>query len=188
MKRIALILAGGRSRRFGTDKLAACLGGVPLIHYVVRALVPLHDAVYIAGPPEKWRPLGLPVIPDREPFQGPLAVLAYLEESLTYEKILMVAGDMPFLSPCLIDTLWSAATGPIALFKDSDRPSPLPGIYDRLAAKCARKLLERKRRDLKALLEDRALSAAILPLPPSARALTNINTPADLQSLQLKKS
>ncbi|MGH2499776.1 MAG: NTP transferase domain-containing protein, partial [Candidatus Limnocylindria bacterium] len=35
-----ILLAGGRSSRFGADKLAADVGGVPLLH---RAIAPLAE-------------------------------------------------------------------------------------------------------------------------------------------------
>jgi molybdopterin-guanine dinucleotide biosynthesis protein A len=43
------VLAGGQSRRFGSDKALAMLGGVPLIERAVAALAPWCDEVVIVG-------------------------------------------------------------------------------------------------------------------------------------------
>lgn len=45
-----LLLAAGRSRRFGADKLCAKLGGKAIIRWSVGALSPL-DSVYVVIPP-----------------------------------------------------------------------------------------------------------------------------------------
>jgi len=82
----AIVLAGGRSSRFGRDKLAEPLAGRPLLDHAVRSVAGVARDVVILGP-------GLPVsspagsmavprgvtvrfVPDAEPFAGPLVALA----------------------------------------------------------------------------------------------------------------
>jgi molybdopterin-guanine dinucleotide biosynthesis protein A len=43
--RNGIVLAGGRSTRFGSDKLAASLDGVPLVRRAVDALAAVTDGV-----------------------------------------------------------------------------------------------------------------------------------------------
>ncbi|MFN8623891.1 MAG: NTP transferase domain-containing protein, partial [Chloroflexota bacterium] len=48
----AIVLAGGRASRFGADKLAASLDGVPLLHHAVRAVSAVPGAtevIVVAG-------------------------------------------------------------------------------------------------------------------------------------------
>src|SRR5690242_5618158 len=73
---VAVLLAGGRSSRFGTDKSLAVLGGKTLVARVAERLAPQVDAMVISanGDPIRFAFLGLPVVSDREElgaFSGP---------------------------------------------------------------------------------------------------------------------
>ena len=46
----AIVLAGGRSSRFGKDKLAAALGDTSVLAATIEAVAPLADRVIVAGP------------------------------------------------------------------------------------------------------------------------------------------
>jgi len=69
----AVVLAGGESRRFGTDKLAAVVDGLPLLDRAVEAL-PTEVTLIVVGPE---RPLRRPATFVREdpPGGGPAAAL-----------------------------------------------------------------------------------------------------------------
>src|SRR5688500_9642629 len=92
----AVVLAGGESRRFGTDKLAAVVDGLPLLD---RAVEPLPDEVtlIIAGPE---RPLRRPATFVREDpvGGGPAAALvAGLRRALQtpVDAIIVFPADAP---------------------------------------------------------------------------------------------
>jgi molybdopterin-guanine dinucleotide biosynthesis protein A len=73
MKILGAILAGGQSRRFGSDKAAALFLGKPLIEHVADALRPQVDAMVVAG--RDWP--GLESVADLpEAGLGPLGGLA----------------------------------------------------------------------------------------------------------------
>lgn len=66
---LGAIIAGGRSRRFGSDKALAEIGGKTLIDHVADALAAQTDALIVCG--RDWP--GLTSVPDRPaPDQGPL--------------------------------------------------------------------------------------------------------------------
>ena len=76
-----IIVAGGLSRRFGSDKASASLRGRPLLQWVRDALAPVVDeivAVTAAGQalPPMHPAIPVTVVEDREPERGPLAGLA----------------------------------------------------------------------------------------------------------------
>jgi molybdenum cofactor cytidylyltransferase len=48
----ALLLAAGRSRRFGADKLVAALGDRPVMRWSAETLVQCTDRTYVVVPPE----------------------------------------------------------------------------------------------------------------------------------------
>ena len=69
---LGAVLAGGASRRFGSDKALAPLGGAPMLDHVVRALAPQVAELVICG--RSWRDLR--TLPDAAPERiGPLAGL-----------------------------------------------------------------------------------------------------------------
>lgn len=69
---LGAIIAGGQSRRFGSDKALAEIGGKPLLDHVAEALRRQTDALIVCG--REWP--GATSIPDRPaPDQGPLGGL-----------------------------------------------------------------------------------------------------------------
>ncbi len=60
MRVLGAVLAGGQSRRFGSDKAQALLHGQPLIDHVIQALQPQVDALIIVG--RAWK--DHPMVPD----------------------------------------------------------------------------------------------------------------------------
>ncbi len=66
-----VILAGGRSRRFGSDKMSAHLLGIPLVERVAARARSQVAQLVLSG----RAVAGLPAIPDRVPGQGPLSAL-----------------------------------------------------------------------------------------------------------------
>ncbi|HQP30898.1 MAG TPA: NTP transferase domain-containing protein, partial [Deltaproteobacteria bacterium] len=45
-----VILMGGKSRRFGQDKVMATIGDKPLIEHVIEAIAPLMEDIILIGP------------------------------------------------------------------------------------------------------------------------------------------
>lgn len=94
MRILGAIIAGGASRRFGSDKAAADLGGRPMIEHVITGLAPQVDALRICG--RRWR--DLPMLEDRpEPGLGPLGGLyAALSDAqgMGYDGVLCVPVDV----------------------------------------------------------------------------------------------
>ena len=101
----AIILAGGQSRRFGSDKALVPIGGVPLIERVMDAAEAACPCVFIiANEPEKYvrYKSRAEILRDEIPDQGPLGGLyTGLLASPDIDNILLPC-DAPFISPDLI--------------------------------------------------------------------------------------
>ena len=105
-----VVLAGGESRRFGTDKLAADLDGRPLLDATL-ASVPAGLPVVVVGPE---RPVVREVAFAREdpPGGGPgAALVAGLEAALSQgaDVVVTLPGDAPAAGagvPVLVDALF----------------------------------------------------------------------------------
>lgn len=95
---LGLILAGGASRRFGSDKALAELDGRPLIAHVVARAAPQVDTLVLNASSD---PAGtkLTLVPDRMPGEGPLGgLLAGLSwaKAHGFGYVATVSCDTPF--------------------------------------------------------------------------------------------
>jgi molybdopterin-guanine dinucleotide biosynthesis protein A len=107
-----IVLAGGRSTRFGADKLAVEIGDRPLLHLAIEAVAGVVDEVVVvvgAEMPSPLLPAGLRVsivvARDAATGQGPLAGLAAGLAVASHPLALLVGGDQPALQPALLREL-----------------------------------------------------------------------------------
>ncbi|MCK8488198.1 molybdenum cofactor guanylyltransferase [Paenibacillus sp. MBLB2552] len=110
MNTTAIILAGGRSSRMGSDKALLELGGLTVVERLIRELEPVTSRIVIAaGNKAAYERFGQEVLTDRFPEAGPLAGLhAGLESSATSWN-LAVACDTPFANGGLFRALLERA-------------------------------------------------------------------------------
>src|SRR5256714_7286311 len=121
----AVVLAGGESRRFGSDKALAQFRGEPLIARVVRELraAGFAQLALAAKDPDKYAAAagGAEPLHDVRPIQTPLAGLAAGLRASRYPLVFACAADMPFAADgALIDAL-------IAAIADHDAAVPQAG-------------------------------------------------------------
>src|SRR3972149_6701536 len=101
-----IVLAGGRSRRLRTDKTKLIFDDRLLLQIIVERLAPVCSEVIIA---RGYRSDGdgprLPVrfVEDAVPGAGPLAGVQAGLSAAANELALVVACDMPFLNPHLLE-------------------------------------------------------------------------------------
>jgi molybdopterin-guanine dinucleotide biosynthesis protein A len=111
-----LVLAGGRSTRFGSDKASALLAGRPLLQWVTGALSTVCEALVVvraAGQqlPPIETPLPLAVAEDRYPGKGPLAGIVSGFPAVATPLCLVTSCDAPLLQPALVSFLAGLAEG-----------------------------------------------------------------------------
>jgi molybdenum cofactor guanylyltransferase len=189
----AIVLAGGRSSRFGRDKLAEILDGRPLLDHAIDAVraVATDIVVVVAPGANLVVPPGVQIAEDPVAFEGPLAGVAAGLAALdpAVDRLIVVAGDMPSLVPAVLRRLLDlveSGTDAAILAHDGDA-SPLPmALRRRSAERAVGKLLGGGERRLRALTG--ALGAAVLEEStwrahdPTAATLNDIDTPEDLRS------
>ena len=137
-----VILAGGRSRRFGGgDKGLSDLGGKPVLAHVIERFQPQVGRLVLNanGDMSRFAGFGLDVIADNEsPECGPLSgILAALDwaaqQSADFKAIATVSTDVPFLPADLVQKLESArGAGLIARL-----PISLPVAHAAISTSCS---------------------------------------------------
>ena len=185
-----VILAGGRSSRFGRDKLAEPIDGRPLLEHAIDAVRPIAGRILVVVAPgaAPTLPPGTTLVHDPRPFEGPLAgLLAGLREAED-PVVLAVGGDTPDLVVAVVESMLDAldlAGADAVVLEHDGRARPLPMVLRREPAiAAATALYERGERRLRALTE--VLATSVIPentwraLDPDALTLRDIDTPADL--------
>jgi molybdopterin-guanine dinucleotide biosynthesis protein A len=98
-----LILAGGKSTRFGKNKALVELDGIRLIERVIRVMGSVFQRLIIlTNSPHEYAYLNLPMVEDLIKGLGPIGGLYTGLKSISNEAGFFVACDMPFLSESLI--------------------------------------------------------------------------------------
>ena len=99
----AFIIAGGKSARFGQDKLLFKYKGLTLIEHVVNVLKNVFSEIFIvANDKDKFSFLNLPIFPDIIPDLGPIGGIYTALNNSNTNKAFCFASDLPFLSSKLI--------------------------------------------------------------------------------------
>lgn len=188
-----VVLAGGASRRFGRDKLAADVGGRPLLHHAIERLLDVCPEVVVVLPPhgeEPSVPAGSVVFArDAAAHEGPLAGVAAGLALVASDRAVIAGGDMPGLEPAVVRELLRASreTGAVAaVLSDGGDGRPLPCVVlTHPALDAARRLLaagRRRLRDLQAEVPTVVLDEATwAALDPEHRTLLDVDEPSDLE-------
>ena len=137
------VLAGGKSKRMGTDKGLVKFKGNPLISHIIEILDKLNLKTSIVSSNEEYLKFGKPVYKDVISNKGPLGGLYTALEYSQAPMVLLLACDMPSINRKGIQSLMTVAEpGKIAIATDRTQISPLFACYPRsLKDKVANALL-----------------------------------------------
>ena len=205
----AIVLAGGRSTRFGGPKLTADLDGATILEHAVRAVAAVAGEVMVAGGPfersEREKPgerdefgetpasfdaARVRLLPDEAPFAGPLAAVDGALRVVDTELAIVVGGDMPGLVPEVLGAMLARLAGApdvdgVVLRDDAARRQVLPVALRVAPARAgAAAALRSGERSLVRFLD--RLRCAELPaiewrtLDPEGRTVLDVDIPGDL--------
>lgn len=196
--RDGVILAGGRSRRFGeADKAIAELAGVPMIRRVADRLATVVDELVvncrsdqvedIAHAVEDLR-LDVRFATDPEPDQGPLVGIRTGLRRAEAQYAAVVACDMPFVDPGFLGELFDRAAGhdaAVARLEDGWYQTT-QAVYRReaMAEACDRAVNRGDRRVVDAFddLDVVVLEEADVLAEAPIGTFDNVNTPAEFEA------
>jgi molybdopterin-guanine dinucleotide biosynthesis protein A len=183
MKRVLpVVLTGGRSSRFGRDKLREPFGGGLLVDVPVRSLRAVFGGpVALAGACDAGiAERGDLVIADRTPGAGPIGgIVAALEHPLGAQGVFVLAGDLAAVTDRVVRAIWETAEGDPdawAVLAHSGRPEPCVGVYRPGALASLLERLAGGRRSL----HDALPTERVRWVPVEAALVRNVNTVSEL--------
>ena len=179
----AVVLAGGQSRRMGVDKATMLVDGVAMARRVADVAVAggCTDVVALGGNPEMLGVVGLAVVADRWPGEGPLGAIAVALEHATGD-VLVLACDLVWLDAAAVRLLLqSAAETPdvdvvCARSSQAARVEPLCALWRPSALGVVAQTFQSGERAVHVALAKLRVASCEVP----EGALRNANTPADL--------
>ncbi len=129
------IQAGGQSSRMGEDKALKTFLRRPLIQRVVERLSSIADELIVTtNRPDDYAFLKLPLISDLKPGRGALGGLYTAIASASNPIVAVVACDMPFAGPALIEAatrLMVEEGADVVIPKSEEGFEPLHAVYRR---------------------------------------------------------
>ncbi len=183
---LGAVLAGGASRRMGSDKSLIELAGVPFVVRVADALRAggCDPVVTVGGEQERLTSLGLEVRADRTPGAGPLDGVIRALEAAGGSPAVVVACDMPWLSATLVGALVDAlrrSSGALdVVVARGERLEPLCAVW----APSALPVLVAAFDDGERAVHRTFDRLRVGEVAVGADEVRNVNTPADLADVQ----
>ncbi|MCK9295440.1 MAG: molybdenum cofactor guanylyltransferase [Desulfobulbaceae bacterium] len=188
-----VILAGGTSSRFGSNKALALLHGTQIIRHVASVLEDLFPQhLLVTNSPDTYRFLGWRMIGDIHAGSGPLAGIHAALHHMTTPQAFVVGCDMPIIDNRLIAYLcnlagnWDAAVPWLAA-----GPEPLYAVYRKSCLPVIDRQLREKQGKIRLTLEQLKLHKVteqeVLAITGDLTTFHNINRLGDLQLLLEKE-
>jgi molybdopterin-guanine dinucleotide biosynthesis protein A len=181
------VLAGGQSRRMGSDKalLFHRVGSTQIEHAAAILFVATGVTPTILGSAERYGRFGLPVIEDLFAEHGPLAgIHAALSSPLAADLNLITAVDLPNLTAGFLETLVEAARANPDRICVIAEDQPLCGVYRPDCQPAIESALKAGLRKVTTVVRE-GLNALEIPVPDRP-LIENMNTLGDWQ-YHLKK-
>jgi molybdenum cofactor guanylyltransferase len=178
MQRAGFVLVGGLSSRMGRDKALLPLNSKPLAEHIASVVEQAAGNVVFVGMPERYRGLSRECLPDLHPGAGPLAGIEAALASKRGDLNLIVACDMPGLSPewlaQLMDQAELTKAACLAATDCAGQVHPLCSVYRSDCLAAVQSAITEKRFRLHDLLKE--LDAKTFELPV---LIPNVNTPEE---------
>jgi molybdopterin-guanine dinucleotide biosynthesis protein A len=199
VKKSAVILAGGFSRRFGSDKALVVLAGKPLVLHVINRISKVVDEVLVVVSSKDQKNkfetiLGekANLLIDKDESQSPLVGAITGFENAKAEYSLLLPCDTPLVSIQIVQFLLDMCTNRRAAIPrwPSGYIEPLQAVYHTKSALTAAKTaLRQGKMNMQSMIDNlsgvRYVSTMVLEqMEPKLLTFFNINTPQDLKKAE----
>jgi len=199
LQKSAVILAGGFSRRFGSDKGLVLLMNKPLVRHVIDKVSPAVDEVLVVVSSEEQKKTFEPIVGnevnffiDKDDSQSPLVGAITGFENSKGEYSLLLPCDAPLVSTQIVQFLLDICNSRHAVIPKwpSGYIEPLQAVYHTQSAlKAAKVALKQGHMNMRSMIENlrgvRYISTMVLEqLEPGLVTFFNVNTPQDLKKAE----
>ena len=190
----SIVVAGGKGKRFGRDKLAEKLGSLTLLQRVVKDIGPLSNDIVVAisqgQPVPDLSGDSLEIVVDLYPDKSALGgIYTGLVSSRSFYN-LVVAGDMPFLNTSLLRYMIESASGfDIVIPRIKGMLEPLHAVYSKNCIDPIRRQIATDEVMIRVLLERVKVrymeEVEVNRFDPEHLSFFNINTEDDLRKARV---
>jgi len=184
-----VILAGGKSSRYGSNKALVKIEGIPLIERVATVMQSLFEHVFlITNTPDEYAYLGFPMYEDLIKGLGPLGGIYTAMTAIPNSGGFFVPCDMPFLNPYLIRHMVEIRENYDAVVpRISGNIEALHAFYSNRCLPAVKKLIDRREYQIFRFFPEVSVryveEAEIRGFDSQLRSLLNINWPEEAKEL-----
>ena len=185
-----VVLAGGKSKRMGTDKRHLSVHGKPLLDRVLSVLLDVFPEVLLVLAEEDVprRDERIRIVTDLVPGCATVGGLYTGLSCARYPRVFVVACDMPFLNPAVIELFSQKVEATdIVLAQLVNGLQPLHGLYSKTCLPFLEKMIEARELRLQNIADKQGLTVHRIPesefksLDPQLLSFLNLNSPADVE-------
>lgn len=185
-----VVLAGGKSRRMGTDKRHLSIHGKPLLDRVLSVLLEVFPEVLlvlaeddISKQDERIR-----VVTDLVPGCAAVGGLYTGLYQSRYPSVFVVACDMPFINPAVIELFCQKGdVADLVLAQLVNGLQPLHGLYSKECLPFLKEMIDAQDFRLQNMADKQSLTVHRIPeedikrVDPQLLSFLNLNSPADVE-------
>lgn len=184
----AVILAGGKSCRMGSDKAALRFGGQSFLERAISALEGFDEIILSTNNRAPYDAYGLPVVNDIYPGCGPIGGLHAALSACSSDALFCVTCDMPLFEAPLAAHLcaqFRADLDAVVAVSRDGYLHPLCAVYRKTAAAVFERQIRAGRNKITdAYTQMRVRYAPLADTPYADTLLLNVNTPEELAQLR----
>lgn len=194
----AIILAGGKSKRFGNEKGLISLNGKPIILHVLERIEDIvNEIVIVVSSTEQKQRFAkileskaeIKVVVDKYDFNSPLVGALTGFEAITSKNSLLLPCDTPFISKQVASFLLDVCRNKAAVIPrwPDGKIEPLQASYNtEMAIKAAEEALNEGKFDMRSMISKlhgvRYISTLVIKeFDPEFLTFFNVNTLLDLK-------
>ncbi len=176
----AIILAGGKSSRMGTDKGLIDINGKAMVQWVLDLVKEFTDDIYIISANPNYNQFNYPLVSDVFPNAGPLGGIYSGLLKIKNKKALILSCDTPFIEVKTIENLIENSLDfDITYAIENNKPHPLIGIYNQNCLPHLKNCIQNQKLKMTLAFEDlKTNPISFQPINP--KEFLNINSKEDL--------
>ncbi|WP_296380349.1 molybdenum cofactor guanylyltransferase [Winogradskyella sp.] len=181
----AYILCGGTNSRMQTEKGLIIYKGKTFIDWVIDAIKPITNSIFLVTRNDDYKKFGYPLIPDTYPNKGPVGGIYTALLHTNTDTNIILSCDIPkitssVLKTYLVDKFDKSNT--VLYVADNNRTYPLIGLYSKKLVTKFETAINNDHLKLVRLLE-KINCKCVKTKPEDYNALQNINTIEELKIL-----